>query len=94
MTGDDLKARLKAMRPPEKEEFKFGLGFGNTPDDDFVLLFVANPDLQAKVCYRLGIPSQGDRVAKATFEAAWYAKAAFLATVVLGLLGLLAALVK
>ncbi len=91
MTSDDLKARLKGMGSEEKEQFKFNLGHGRESDDVFVLAFVASPEFQARVCYRLGVQSQADKVAEATFGAFKYAKLAFwvgLAAVVLSLVAL------
>lgn len=93
MTVDELKARMDAMTPEEKEDFKAKIGHAGSPDEVVVQSFVAYPDIHAKVCYQLGVPSQPDKVAAATFEAAWYAKAAFVATVVIGIPSLIVAVI-
>jgi hypothetical protein len=77
MTGDDLMTRLRGMGSEEKEQFKFDLGHGRESDDVFVLAFVENLEFQSKVCYRLGVQCQADKVAEATLRAAEYAKRGF-----------------
>lgn len=82
MTADELRSQLKLMGAQEKEAFKVSLGHGGDTDDQLVDYFHEQLDLQARVCRKLGVKSQADKVAQATLTAAWYAKLAFWAAVV------------
>src|SRR5258706_6399399 len=93
MTGNEFKVWLATLGPDEKEQFKFKHSHGGSDDDRFVLAFVASPEMQARCCHHLGVPSQADKMAEASIEAARYAKAAFAATVTLGIPALILAVV-
>jgi hypothetical protein len=93
MTAEEFKARLKAMDSVEKEEFKRKVGRNDATDEYCLDLFVFSTEWQSKFCYGLGVPSQADKVAKATFDAAWYAKAAFFAALAVGIPSLIVAVI-
>ena len=45
-------------------------------------MFARDPLWELKICRALGVTSQPERLGKASLDAAWYAKAAFVAGVI------------
>ena len=69
MTGNELMARLKRMGEEEKEQFKHSLNHGRESDEQFLIYYIEQPALQARVCRFFGVLSQAEKVAAATISA-------------------------
>ena len=93
MTADELRTILAQMEPETKDAMKKKIG-ADQMDDDKCVYAIAEAVWEGRFCQALGQPTEAGRVAMATFEAAWYAKAAFIATLVLGLIGIALTLSK
>ena len=88
MTADELRERLQRMPEAEKQAFKAAVGLGTDSDEGVVWNFQAVPDYERRICTALKVPTQADSVAEATYAAVWYAKAAFITALALGIPGL------
>ena len=73
MTFDELKARLEAMSDDQVMLFNREYGGGGTGRKwllDHFLSNVGDPKVEAKLCNFLQIPTEQERINKATFSAA------------------------
>ena len=80
MTANEFQAALKAMSPEEKVAFRKRAGCGDYDDEMCLHHFLMSTDWQSKFCFALGVPSQADKVASATVDAATFAKWGYKAT--------------
>jgi hypothetical protein len=74
------------MDPAEKDSMKQSVGCGGYSDERCVDMFIDGGAWYRKFCHALGVRTQEDNVAQATFDAAKYAKGAFFATLIIGLI--------
>jgi hypothetical protein len=87
MTLEELRMRVSKMDTNEKEQFKKAIGASNQSDETVFANF-RDGIWEPRICEYLGAPTESAKVAKATFDAAWYARAAFYATLVGLLIGI------
>jgi hypothetical protein len=68
------------MSPQERDMLRRTIGMSNANDANMFEYFFRDSSGEARICDYLKVPTESAKVAKATFEAAWYARAAFIAT--------------
>jgi hypothetical protein len=81
-TAAEIRQKIENLSPDERDKIFNQFG-GST--DAILVTMSANPNWEGMLCYRLGLPTEAERVARATFSASWYAKAAFVATLAVGI---------
>jgi hypothetical protein len=90
-TAAEIRQGIESLPPDEQSRIfnQYGASV-----DAILVTMSANPNWEAMLCYRLELPTETERVAKATFDAAWYAKAAFVATLAVGIPALIIAVIS
>jgi hypothetical protein len=76
-TPEEIRRELESMQPDELEKVKHEFICPTMSINDLAMLPINRPELEAKLCHILGLPTEVDRVAAATFEAARYQKWSF-----------------
>jgi hypothetical protein len=76
----------------EKERFRIAIGAVNQADDTILGNF-RDGVWEPRICEYFGVPTESAKVAKATFDAAWYAKAAFIATLAIGVASIIVSVI-
>ena len=91
-TPAEIQQKIESLPPDEQR--KFLDRFQRSSLEAFFDGLATNLYWESMACHWLGLPTEAERVAKATFDAAWYAKAAFVATLAVGVPALIISLVK
>jgi hypothetical protein len=89
-TYSEIREKIESL--PSDEKSKFFSEYGGTVDS-ILKTMSANLNWESIICYRLGLPTEAERVAKATYSAASYAKAAFITSLVVGIPSLIIAVI-
>ena len=89
-TPAEIRAKIESL--PREEQQKVFSQYGGSIDA-ILITMSANLNWESMLCYHLGLPTEAERVAKATYAAAWYAKAAFVAALAIGIPSLILSLV-
>ena len=92
MTLDELEQRLVAM--PADEKARFLRDLGNLEEKRCLEVFAKDPLWELRICRALGVTSQPEKIGRATLDAAWYAKGAFVAALIGIIISLILGLVS
>jgi hypothetical protein len=89
-TVAEIRQKIESLPADRRSEIfnKYGASV-----DSILVTMSANPNWEGMLCYDLGLPTEAERVARATFDASWYAKAAFSATLAVGIPSLIIAVI-
>ena len=69
-TPEEVREKLEAMSPEEFARFNKSFGSDTMTPEDWAQAMLTNPPIENRICYFLAIPTEEEKVAKATVDAA------------------------